>query len=215
MRTIHERGDAALTTQLNDLLNRKDQCGLGGDVIDHQHARVRREGFGDRIHEIVDRRTGSRQVERANGCTMSTCRILRCFGDGAVTEVGHEDLIAGFEGERLQDGIGSGGRVLDEAEQIGVTAHEIGHRLGGHAHVRVRWIAVGFEVGQFAQQELGGLALDLVLKRTLMLDHHTRRCADGSVVEISDGRVEQETIDQMAAELQCHVRPPAGSGRSW
>src|SRR5262249_12502503 len=83
---------------------------------------------------------------------------------------------------------------------VGVEPDEPGNRGGGLAHARRAAETFGVRIGELPQQEARRLALDLVLQRTLVIEHRARRRADGAVVEVGHRGVAQPAIAERSAE---------------
>ena len=58
--------------------------------------------------------------------------------DAAVAEVGDENLVAGAQRKRLQDGVDAGRRVVDEREVVAADAHQLADDVGGLTQARLR-----------------------------------------------------------------------------
>ena len=214
MRTIGQHGHAEAMQPRRDLGQRQQQRGVGRNVIDDGDPGARPDGA---LEGIGDGAGTERRLEddRAHRRAPFAGGIHRGIRHAAVAEIAHQHLVARREREPAQHGVGAGRGVVDKHHVVAVGMHKGGDRICRNAHPRTATAGVaGGDGGEFAQQEAAGLTLHLVLDGALRLEDTTRCRADGSVIEIGDGRVEQPLAPEMAA-VGHRAMLPRGPAATW
>ena len=104
--------------------------------------------------------------------------------DRAVLVLGREDLVAGGERERAEDGVHPGSRVEDEGEVV-----------RGRPDVRPERLAhIGELAAEPPLEQVDRLPLELALPLLIDVEHRSRARAERAVVEVDDLRIEQEQV---------------------
>ena len=199
---VDERVDAVRAQLSNDPLDREDERGLAGDVIDEQEARA----VGDfREHALDD---GVGRVDREGDVDGDDLRAVERADEvegvarGVVFVRGDEELVVLVEVERAEDGVDAGGGVGDEGEVVGRSAEEVGQHGAGGVEARL----------DLVREKTHRLALHLLAQRGLHRQDRARRRAEGTVIEERDGRVEEPVLfHTMRAIPSCRT---SGSVRS-
>ena len=182
--TVDERVDAARAHLRNDALDRQNERGLAGDVIDQQQARALGDFPQHALDYVVRRGDGERHVDDHDLRAGEAAGVVEHVARGVVFVRGDEQLVVLVEVERAQHGIDAGGCVGDEGDVLRLRADE--RRDLGARGVEQRL--------ELAHHEPHRLALQPCAVLVLLGQHCDGRGAEGAVIEVGDGGVKKPVL---------------------
>ena len=190
--TVDEHEGADRMAGPDQPLDRHDDRRRRGDVIeDHQAGAVGEAGhqrIDDRGAVVFDREGESDLDHASAGAAGLVAGDVLHRIVGLVVD---QDLVAGLELDRAENGLGAGGRVVDEDDVVGLGA-EIFRELGSsRAH----------PLGQLAREEIADGALHVLADDVLGGEHRLRRRAVAAVIQMSGAPVERPEVADGLAEL--------------
>jgi len=187
VRAVDDRDEVERAGAHDDLLQRQDEPGRGGDVADVHGARAFARVGNERRDDLARfaKRQWDRRADVARAC--APAGPLPRQVAGAVLEVCREHLVVRAERERAGSEVDSGRGVLDEGEVVRGAAD-----VSGEGSPRVVE-----ERGQAAVEEVDGLALQLALPGLVALEDRPRAGAERAVVEEGDLGIEEELASEL------------------
>ena len=181
MGPIDERIDAPPVELADQLADREDEPGRARHVADKGQPRSRRHCSEDRLDHLARAADREWHAGYDDPRPVAPGRPPERVQRRVVLVVGGQQLGAGREAERTEDGVHAGRRVRDEDQVVRVGTDERRQR-------RARLVEQPLEL---AGQEADRLRLQPVAPALLRLEDGPRAGSERAVVEERDRRVEQ------------------------
>ena len=198
VRSVDEGVDAPFLKTPDDLLDRKNDPGRAGHMIEQGQPGPGRDGTEHRIDDLRGPGDGPRH-RRHHDFRAAPFLPAQRVPAGVVGVVGGEQLVARLELERADHGVHAAGRVRNEREIVRICPDE------------PRQISPGFveQALEITCQELQRLPLHARAQLRLRLEHRLRAGSERAVVEEVDARVERPVL----RERITHASARAGADR--